>query len=191
MESEPVDFGSGAPNAKLRPADLLGLERYARERAELRARVIAHKKRRTVPCGPNVTFCFEDRVTVQYQVQEMLRIERIFEAHGIAEELDSLQPADPGRLQLEGDLAGRVPRPGGAACGARRTQGHRGPLLGRGRRSRAGVCDRRRGPRARERGEDLVGAFPALRARDADDLGCQARRRDQPGCRSRAILATR
>ena len=95
MESEPVDFGSGAPNAKLRPADLLGLERYARERAELRTRVIAHKKRRTVACGPNVTFCFEDRVTVQYQVQEMLRIERIFEAYGIAEELDAYNPLIP------------------------------------------------------------------------------------------------
>jgi len=95
MESEPVDFESGAPNEKLRPADLLGLERYARERAELRTRVIAHKKRRTVACGPNVTFCFEDRVTVQYQVQEMLRIERIFEAHGIAEELDVYNPLIP------------------------------------------------------------------------------------------------
>ena len=95
MESEPVDFESGAPNEKLRPADLLGLERYARERAELRTRVIAHKQRRTVACGPNVTFCFEDRVTVQYQVQEMLRIERIFEAHGIAEELDAYNPLIP------------------------------------------------------------------------------------------------
>ena len=95
MESEPVDFESGAPNEKLRAADLLGLERYARERAELRTRVIAHKKRRTVACGPNVTFCFEDRVTVQYQVQEMLRIERIFEAHGIAEELDVYNPLIP------------------------------------------------------------------------------------------------
>ena len=81
--------------AKLGPGDLLSLERYARERSELRARVIAHKKRRTVQCGPNVTFCFEDRVTVQYQVQEMLRIERIFEEEGIRGELDAYNPLIP------------------------------------------------------------------------------------------------
>ena len=111
MESEPVDFGSGAPNEKLRPADLLGLERYARERAELRARVIAHKKRRTVPCGPNVTFCFEDRVTVQYQVQEMLRIERIFEAHGIAEELEAYNPLIPDGSNWKATLLVEFPDP--------------------------------------------------------------------------------
>ena len=106
-----MDFGSGAPNEKLRPADLLGLERYARERAELRARVIAHKKRRTVPCGPNVTFCFEDRVTVQYQVQEMLRIERIFEAHGIAEELDTYNPLIPDGSNWKATLLVEFPDP--------------------------------------------------------------------------------
>ena len=111
MESEPVDFESGAPNEKLRPADLLGLERYARERAELRTRVIAHKKRRTVPCGPNVTFCFEDRVTVQYQVQEMLRIERIFEAHGIAEELEAYNPLIPDGSNWKATLLVEFPEP--------------------------------------------------------------------------------
>ena len=111
MESELVDFGSGAPNQKLRPADLLGLERYARERVELRARVIAHKKRRTVACGPNVAFCFEDRVTVQYQVQEMLRIERIFEAHGIAEELDTYNPLIPDGSNWKATLLVEFPDP--------------------------------------------------------------------------------
>jgi len=96
MESEAAVLGSGGPpNAKLRPADLLGLERYARERNQLRPRVIAHKKRRTVHCGPNATLCFEDRVTVQYQVQEMLRIERIFEPRGIEEELAAYNPLIP------------------------------------------------------------------------------------------------
>jgi len=74
-----MDFDSPAAAwVKLAPADLLPLERYVRERAQLRPRVIAHKKRRTVRCGPNVSLSFEDRLTVQYQVQEMLRIERIF-----------------------------------------------------------------------------------------------------------------
>ncbi len=72
---------------KLQPADLFSLEQYAKSRKEFRARVIAHKKVRTIPVGPNTTWCFEDRLTVQYQVQEMLRVERIFEAEGIAEEL--------------------------------------------------------------------------------------------------------
>ncbi len=142
-ESEPWSSRPAAdPTAKLRPADLLGLERYARERGALRPRVIAHKKRRTVHCGPNATLCFEDRVTVQYQVQEMLRIERIFEAAGHRRRARRVQPADPGRLQLEGDLAGRVPRSGGAPRRARGAQGNRGPLLGRGRGPRPRVCDR-------------------------------------------------
>jgi hypothetical protein len=111
MESEPVDFETGAPNEKLRPADLLSLERYARERAGLRRRVIAHKKRRTVQCGPNVTFCFEDRVTVQYQVQEMLRIERIFEAHSIADELATYNPLIPDGSNWKATLLVEFPDP--------------------------------------------------------------------------------
>jgi len=91
-----MDFDSPvAAGTKLGPADLLSLERYAGERARLRPRVIAHKKRRTVHCGPNVSLCFEDRLTVQYQVQEMLRIERIFEAQGIADELAAYNPLIP------------------------------------------------------------------------------------------------
>ncbi len=80
---------------KLQPADLFSLEQYAKSRKEFRARVIAHKKVRTIPVGPNTTWCFEDRLTVQYQVQEMLRVERIFEAEGIAEELAAYNPLIP------------------------------------------------------------------------------------------------
>jgi hypothetical protein len=80
---------------QLTPDDLLSLERYSRERVEFRARVIAHKKIRQVSVGPNVTWLFEDRLTVQYQVQEMLRTERIFEAEGIAEELAAYNPLVP------------------------------------------------------------------------------------------------
>ena len=80
---------------KLQPADLFSLEQYAKSRKEFRARVIAHKKVRTIPVGPNTTWCFEDRLTVQYQVQEMLRVERIFEAEGIEEELAAYNPLIP------------------------------------------------------------------------------------------------
>jgi uncharacterized protein DUF3501 len=80
---------------KLTPADLFSLERYSRERLEFRARVMAHKKNRQVTVGPNTMWLFEDRLTVQYQVQEMLRTERIFEADGIAEELAAYNPLIP------------------------------------------------------------------------------------------------
>jgi|SRR3954471_16080810 len=74
---------------------LLPLETYARERNALRARVIEHKKRRTVRLGDHVTLLFEDELTVRYQVQEMLRIERIFEEEGIQHELDVYNPLVP------------------------------------------------------------------------------------------------
>src|ERR1700733_5283486 len=80
---------------KLTLADLMSLERYARERDAFRARVIAHKANRQIDVGPYMRWCFEDRLTIQYQVQEMLRTERIFEAAGIEEELASYNPLIP------------------------------------------------------------------------------------------------
>ena len=74
---------------------LLPLEVYARERNAYRSRVIAHKKLRTVHVGEHVTLIFEDEVTVRYQVQEMLRIEKIFEAEGIRGELEAYNPLIP------------------------------------------------------------------------------------------------
>ncbi len=71
----------------LTPSDLYGLEQYARIRPEFRARVIAHKKDRRAALGEHAALYFEDRLTMQYQVQEMLRIERIFEPEGIRDEL--------------------------------------------------------------------------------------------------------
>src|SRR6516225_179740 len=68
--------------SKLSAADLMPLEQYARERPAFRARVLQHKAERQVAVGPNATWAFEDRLTVQYQVQEMLRAERIFEPDG-------------------------------------------------------------------------------------------------------------
>jgi hypothetical protein len=74
---------------------LYSLEQYARVRPEFRARVIAHKKLRLVQVGPAATLHFEDRLTMQYQVQEMLRLERMFEPELIQEELDVYNPLIP------------------------------------------------------------------------------------------------
>jgi len=75
--------------------DLMSLEQYAEQRTEFRSRVMAHKKNRQVAIGAHATLYFEDRLTMQYQVQEMLRVERIFEAAGIQEELDAYNPLIP------------------------------------------------------------------------------------------------
>ena len=80
---------------KLTRQDLYSLERYAELRAQLRAQVAAHKKNRRIDIGPNVVLFFEDRLTIQYQIQEMLRAERIFEAAGIQEELNAYNPLIP------------------------------------------------------------------------------------------------
>ncbi len=80
---------------KLTRGDLLSLETYAEVRPEFRARVMAHKRNRQMPIGPNATLYFEDALTMHYQVQEMLRAERIFEAAGIQEELDAYNPLIP------------------------------------------------------------------------------------------------
>ncbi len=80
---------------KLKAGDLMTLEAYAKARPEYRQRVIAHKKDRTVALGGHITLLFEDELTVRYQVQEMLRIERIFEADGIRDELDAYNPLIP------------------------------------------------------------------------------------------------
>src|SRR5437763_8134828 len=80
---------------KLTVDELFTLERYARERPAFRARVLEHKRDRQLGVGPHVTWLFEDRLTVQYQVQEMLRAERIFEPEGIEEELQSYNPLIP------------------------------------------------------------------------------------------------
>ena len=74
---------------------LFSLEQYARIRNDFRAKVIAHKKIRVVPVGPNATLHFEDTLTMQYQVQEMLRLERLFETEAIQEELDVYNPLIP------------------------------------------------------------------------------------------------
>jgi len=80
---------------KLTRDDLMSLETYAARRAAERAEVMAHKANRRVAVGPNATLYFEDRVTMQYQVQEVLRIEKIFEAEAIEDELEAYNPLIP------------------------------------------------------------------------------------------------
>ena len=80
---------------KLTRADLLSLEQYAEQRDDFRRKIMAHKARRRLPLGEHAALYFEDRLTVQYQVQEMLRIEKIFEAAGINEELEVYNPLIP------------------------------------------------------------------------------------------------
>ena len=89
---------------KLTPDDLLPLERYHKERSRLRAEVLAHKRHRQAPLGPNLTLYFEDRLTMRYQVQEMLRAERIFEAEAIAEELAAYNPLIPDGTNLKATM---------------------------------------------------------------------------------------
>ena len=92
-------MGSDEVNAMNLPhltrKDLMSLEQYSDARKEFRAKVIDHKRNRSVALGPNATWTFEDRLTMQYQVQEMLRAERIFEEAGILEELAAYNPLIP------------------------------------------------------------------------------------------------
>ena len=76
-------------------ASLLTLEAYAKARPQFRAEVLAHKKCRTIPLGASVTLIFEDELTIRYQIQEMLRIEKTYEEQGIQDELDAYNPLVP------------------------------------------------------------------------------------------------
>ena len=121
--------------------DLMSLEQYATRSATHSAPGSSRTSaRRTVAIGPNMTWVFEDQLTIQYQVQEMLRIERIFEADGHPGGARRLQPADPGRRQLEGDVDDGVPRPEERRGRAGAAERRREPLLRRGARQRPRVA---------------------------------------------------
>lgn len=81
--------------AKLTRKDLLSLERYAEQRDAIRKTMMEHKRGRRVPIGDHLALYFEDATTMRYQVQEMLRIEKIFEPDGIEEELAAYNPLIP------------------------------------------------------------------------------------------------
>lgn len=102
---------------------LLTLEAYAKARPEFRRKVIAHKKRRNVPLGAHVTLLFEDELTVRYQVQEMLRIEKIFEEDGIVHELDAYNPLVPDGRNLKATMLIEYEDPAVRAAELRRLRG--------------------------------------------------------------------
>jgi len=81
--------------AQIARQSLLSLEAYAKQRNDFRARVIAHKKQRCIHLGEHLTLVFEDELTIRYQIQEMLRIERIFAEDGIRGELEAYNPLVP------------------------------------------------------------------------------------------------
>ncbi|WP_325891483.1 DUF3501 family protein [Grimontia sp. NTOU-MAR1] len=89
---------------KLTADDLMTLEDYARARAQFRHQIMEHKKHRFVMLGKHARLIFENRQTIQYQIQEMLRIERIFEPEGIKEELDAYNPLIPDGSNLKATM---------------------------------------------------------------------------------------
>ena len=90
--------------AQISRDSLLTLEAYAKQRPEFRARVIAHKTHRTVRLGQHITLIFEDELTIRYQIQEMLRIEKTFEEAGIQDELDAYTPLIPDGTNLKATM---------------------------------------------------------------------------------------
>jgi len=91
--------------------DLMSLEQYAEKRGEFRQQVLLHKKHRQVALGTNATLYFEDRLTLLYQIQEMLRIEKVFEADGINEELDAYNPLVPSGRNFKATFMIEYPDP--------------------------------------------------------------------------------
>ena len=124
-----------------RPAD--AWKRYAKVRTEFRAEVMAHKKNRTVALGEHVTLIFEDELTMRYQIQEMLRIERIFEDAGIQDELDAYNPLIPDGSNLKATMMIEFPDPELRAERLSQLGGIEHRLLCRGGRPRADIRQRR------------------------------------------------
>lgn len=89
---------------KLRKEQLMSLEEYAEQRARFRTVIMAHKRNRKLPLGNNIRLLFEDIKTIQYQIQEMLRIEKIFERAGIEEELEAYNPLIPDGKNLKATM---------------------------------------------------------------------------------------
>jgi uncharacterized protein DUF3501 len=108
---------------KLKPQDLFSLEEYHKRRNEFRVSVLAHKRNRQVAIGPSLSLFFEDRLTMQYQVQEMLRAERIFESEAIAEELAAYNPLIPDGTNLKATLMLEYPDVGERRAALQRLNG--------------------------------------------------------------------
>ncbi len=161
---------------------LMSLEQYARERPQFRARVIAHKRERTLHLGEHVTLVFEDELTIRYQVQEMLRIERTFEEAGILDELGAYNPLIPDGSNFKATMLIEYPDEQQRKQNLARLIGIEDKVWVQVDGLCEGLRDRGRGSRARERGEDLGGAFPALRT------DC---RNETRACRGRCAVGRR
>ncbi len=98
-------------NQEITRADLMSLEEYAEKRPEFRQKVLAHKKPRQIALGPNTTLYFEDRLTLLYQIQEMLRIEKVFEADDINDELEAYNPLIPNGRNFKATFMIEYPDP--------------------------------------------------------------------------------
>jgi hypothetical protein len=109
--------------AKIARDSLLSLEAYAKQRKEFRAKVLAHKRNRKVQLGDHLTLEFEDELTIRYQIQEMLRIERIFEEDGIQGELDAYNPLLPDGRNLKATMMLEYPDPADRAQALARLKG--------------------------------------------------------------------
>ena len=96
---------------KIERSSLLSLEAYAKQRDAFRAQVIAHKQRRKVRLGEHLTLDFEDALTIRYQIQEMLRVERIFEEDGVQGELAAYNPLVPDGRNLKATMMLGYPDP--------------------------------------------------------------------------------
>jgi len=92
-------------------SSLMTLEDYAKSRQEFRARVMAHKRNRKIHLGNHLTFLFEDETTIRYQIQEMLRVEKIFEEAGIQEELEAYNPLVPDGTNWKATMMIEYPDP--------------------------------------------------------------------------------
>ena len=93
-----------SPTPRITRDSLMTLEAYAKARPEFRARVLAHKKPRSVRLGDHITLIFEDELTIRYQIQEMLRIEKTFDEAGIQDELDAYNPLVPDGSNLKATM---------------------------------------------------------------------------------------
>ena len=126
--------------------DLWSLEEYAARRADFRAEVMAHKKTRQLPLGDHARLYFEDATTIRYQIQEMLRIERVFEAAGIEEELSAYNPLIPDGHNWKATFMIEIPDPEQRAVRLGTDDWHRGSSVAAGGRAGSHRAHCRRGP---------------------------------------------
>ena len=143
---------------------LMTLEAYAKARKEFRARVLEHKKARTVHLGDHVTLIFEDELTLRYQIQEMLRIEKAFEEDAIQDELEAYNPMVPDGSNFKATMLIEYEDAEERRAALMKLKGIEDRVWIAVAGLCEGICHRRRGSAARKRSEDLRRPLPALRA---------------------------